>query len=53
MQRDLSLVLARAVRTGATVALQRGEARALLELVGSERVDAELAAVADAVRAVL
>jgi hypothetical protein len=35
-QRDLSLVLDRAVRTGATVALQRADARALLELVGSE-----------------
>jgi hypothetical protein len=32
-QRDLSLVLDRALRTGATVALQRREARALLELV--------------------
>ena len=31
--RDLSLVLERALRTHATVALQRGEARALIELL--------------------
>ncbi len=52
-QRDLSLVLDRAARTGATVPLQRGEARALLELVDAEPADVELAAVADVVRAVL
>jgi len=52
-QRDLSLVLERAVRTGATVALQRREARALLELVEAEPDDAELARIAEAVRAAL
>jgi hypothetical protein len=52
-QRDLSLVLERAVRTGATVALQRGEARALLELLEVEPEDAELAAIAEVVRAAL
>lgn len=52
-QRDLSLVLERALRTGATVALQRGEARALLDLAGAEPADRELAAVADAVRKAL
>jgi hypothetical protein len=52
-QRDLSLVLERALRTGATVALQRGEARALLELVETEPADAELAGIAEVVRAAL
>ena len=52
-QRDLSLVLERAVRTGTTVALHRGEARALLELVEAEPDDAELAGVADVVRTAL
>jgi hypothetical protein len=52
-QRDLSLVLERAVRTGATVTVQREEARALLELVEAEPDDAELARIAEAVRAAL
>lgn len=50
-QRDLSLVLDRALHTHATVALQRGEARALLELVEEQPADAEIAALADAIRA--
>ena len=52
-QRDLSLVLDRAVRTGATVALRRGEARALLELVEGEPTDSQLDALRSALRAAL
>jgi hypothetical protein len=52
-QRDLSLLLDRALRTGAIVALQRGEARALLELVDAQPADPEIAALADGVRAAL
>jgi hypothetical protein len=48
--RDLSLVLDRALRTGATVALQRGEARALLTLLDSATTP-ELAALAAAIHA--
>lgn len=44
--RDLSLVLERALRTGATVALQRGEARALVDLLDSGPGDPELRALA-------
>jgi hypothetical protein len=49
-QRDLSLLLDRALRTHARVVLQRGEARALLELVQSEQTDPEIAALANAIR---
>jgi hypothetical protein len=52
-QRDLSLVVDRALRTGATVALQRGEARALLELLEAKAADTELTALVEAVRAAL
>ena len=51
-QRDLSLVLDRAVRTGATVALQRGDARAFGPVEG-EPADTELAGIAEVVRAAL
>ncbi len=49
-QRDLSLALERALRTQARVVLQRGEARALLELL-DQQPDDERAALAGAVRA--
>jgi hypothetical protein len=49
-QRDLSLALDRALRTQSTIVLQRGEVRALLELVEKESGDAEIAALAGAVR---
>jgi hypothetical protein len=52
-QRDLSLALERALRTQATVVLQRGEARALLELVEAQSGDAEIAALAESIRAAL
>jgi hypothetical protein len=50
-QRDLSLLLDRALGAHTTVVLQRGEARALLELVNTERADPEIAALADTMRA--
>jgi hypothetical protein len=50
-QRDLSLLLDRALGTHTKVALQRGEARALLELVATEPADPEIAALADTIRA--
>jgi hypothetical protein len=52
-QRDLSLALDRALRTQSTVVLQRGEARALLELVDEQSADAEIAALAETIRAAL
>jgi len=48
--RDLSLVLDRALRTGARVSLQRGEARALSKLLRAP-ADEELAPLAQAVQA--
>lgn len=48
--RDLSLVLDRALRTGAKVSLQRGEARALLKLLRVP-ADKELASLAQTVQA--
>jgi hypothetical protein len=50
-QRDLSLLLDRALGAHTTVVLQRGEARALLELVETEPADPEIAALADTIRA--
>jgi hypothetical protein len=50
-QRDLSLLLDRALGAHTTVVLQRGEARALLELVNTERADPGIAAPADTMRA--
>lgn len=48
--RDLSLALDRALQTQSTVVLQRGEARALLELVEEKKADTEIAALGEAVR---
>ena len=42
-RRDLSLVLTRALETGSTVALQRGEARELADLVADQPPRRELA----------
>jgi hypothetical protein len=50
-QRDLSLALDRALHTRATVVLQRGEARALLELAEEQSANAEIATLAKALRA--
>lgn len=47
--RDLSLVLDRALRTGAMVALHRGEARALLDLLHTHSADSELVVLAAAI----
>lgn len=47
--RDLSLILDRALHTGATVALHRGEARALVKLLARDSEDAELVALAAAI----
>ena len=47
--RDLSLVLERALNARSKVALQRGETRALLDLIDQE--DPDLAALAEAARA--
>jgi len=47
--RDLSLVLDRALRTGATVALHRGETRALFALLEKEQADPEIGALAAAI----
>jgi hypothetical protein len=52
-QRDLSLVLDRALRTRTTVVLQRGEARALLELAEAQPGNAEMVALANATRRAL
>ena len=52
-QRDLSLALDRALRTQSTVVLQRGEARALLALVEEHSADAEIGALALAIRTAL
>jgi hypothetical protein len=49
--RDLSLVLDRGLRRRSIVLLQRGEARALLELVEEASEDMEIAALAGAIRA--
>jgi hypothetical protein len=49
--RDLSLVLDRALRTGATVALHRGETRALLTLLEDGTTDPEITALAAAIHA--
>lgn len=49
--RDLSLILDRALRTGATVALQRGEARALLTLLDHLPANPELAVLAATIHA--
>jgi hypothetical protein len=49
-QRDLSLVLDRALRTRTTVVLQRGEVRALLELAEAQPGNAGIVALADAAR---
>jgi hypothetical protein len=48
--RDLSLVLDRALRTGAKVSLQRGEARALSKLLRTP-ADEELASLAQTIQA--
>ena len=48
--RDLSLVLDRALKTGAHVALHRGEARALVDLLANHSDDAELAELAHTIQ---
>jgi hypothetical protein len=52
-QRDLSLVLDRALRTHTTVVRQRGEVRALLKLAETQPGNAEIAALAEAARRAL
>lgn len=48
--RDLSLVLDRALKTGAHVVLHRGEARSFLSLLAVETNDAELAELGQTIR---
>jgi hypothetical protein len=52
-QRDLSLALERALHARSVVVLQRGEARALLELVGEQAGNAEIATLAKTLRTAL
>lgn len=51
--RDLSLVLDRVLKTGARIALRRGEARALVDLLASRSDDAELAELALTLQTIL
>jgi hypothetical protein len=51
--RDLSLVLDRALQTRATVVLQRGEARALLELIEEQPADTDIGGLAVELRGAL